>query len=284
MTALMYHDVVSAGAEDSSGFPGRDAALYKITPTVFASHLDAIANGTPKGAPYDSASPRRYVGHRFSGAAPTITFDDGGSSALVAADALERRGFSGHFFITANYIGTPGFVTDDDLRELARRGHVIGSHSCSHPLRMGHCGWTQLVDEWLRSRTILTDILGKDVRVASVPGGDFTPQVAEAAAEAGITRLFTSEPTIEPRQAFGVTLVGRFAIQRWTTAHTAAALAAGDWLRCAQQAVVWNAKKMTKLLGGERYLQIRKLLLGHGEEVRWGDQRSERDEGVGIRD
>jgi hypothetical protein len=36
---------------------------------------------------------------------------------------------------------------------------------------------------------------------------------------------------------------------------------------------VWNAKKISKRLGGERYLQLRKLLLGHGNEVRWGDQR-----------
>ena len=38
----MYHDVVAAGDEDTSGFPGRDAALYKITPEAFAAHLDAI--------------------------------------------------------------------------------------------------------------------------------------------------------------------------------------------------------------------------------------------------
>jgi peptidoglycan/xylan/chitin deacetylase (PgdA/CDA1 family) len=261
MTALMYHDVVATGHEDSSGFPGRDAALYKVTPETFASHLDAIAHARP--AP--SATPGLP--------APVITFDDGGESAMGAADALERRGFVGHFFITANYIGTRGFVTEHHIRELARRGHVIGSHSCSHPLRIGHCVWTQLVDEWLRSRVILSDILGSDVRVASVPGGDFAPQVAEAAAEAGMERLFTSEPTNEARRAFGVMLAGRFTIQRWTSAETAAALAAGDWLPCARQAVVWNAKKMTKRLGGDRYLQIRKLLLGHGDEVQWGDQR-----------
>ena len=46
MTALMYHDVVAAGAEDSSGFPGRDAALYKVTPEMFAAHLDAITEAT----------------------------------------------------------------------------------------------------------------------------------------------------------------------------------------------------------------------------------------------
>jgi hypothetical protein len=120
---------------------------------------------------------------------------------------------------------------------------------------------------------MLSDILGKDVDVASVPGGDFAPQVAEAAAKAGITALFTSEPTRESRQAFGVSLVGRFTIQRWTTADTAAALARGAWLPCARQAVVWNAKKMTKRLGGERYLHLRKLLLRHGNEVSWGDRR-----------
>ena len=257
MNALMYHDVVAAGEEDASGFPGRDAALYKVTPDTFAAHLDAIA---------DRPAPRVRP-------APVITFDDGGRSAMEAATMLETHGWRGHFFVTANYIGTRGFLSEDEIRELARRGHVIGSHSCSHPLRMGHCFWTQLVDEWSRSRAMLGDILGSEVTVASVPGGDFAPQVAEAAATAGLTRLFTSEPSTGSRQAFGVTLIGRFAIQRWTTARTAAALAAGDWLPRTQQAIVWNAKKMTKRLGGERYLQLRKLLLGHGDEVQWGDPR-----------
>src|SRR5205814_3965453 len=83
---------------------------------------------------------------------PVITFDDGGISAMTAADLLEARGFSGHFFVTVNFVGTRGFVGKDDIRELARRGHVVGSHSCSHPLRMGRCAWPQLVDEWTRSR------------------------------------------------------------------------------------------------------------------------------------
>jgi hypothetical protein len=42
---------------------------------------------------------------------------------------------------------------------------------------------------------------------------------------------------------------------------------------CARQAMIWNAKKMTKRFGGERYLQLRKMLLGHGNDVQWGDQR-----------
>jgi len=272
MNALMYHDVVDAGADDTSGFPGRDAALYKITPQLFAEHLDAIATSASSAShPPDLPDPPGLPG--LPGPpGPVFTFDDGGVSATRAAECLEARGLVGHFLITTNYIGTRGFVTERDIRELARRGHTIGSHSCSHPLRMGHCSWTQLMDEWTYSRARLSDVLGAEVRTASVPGGDFTPQVAEAAARAGITTLFTSEPTAEKRHAFGLTLVGRYTIQTWTAAATAAALAAGEWLPCARQVVMWNAKKMSKRVGGARYLQIRKLLLGHGNEVQWGDQ------------
>ena len=284
MTTLMYHDLVPAGAEDTSGFPGRDARLYKVSPQQFAAHLDAIRTSLSnlthrpdepnlRDLPdlpdrSDLPAPPGLPGPP----GPVFTFDDGGVSAMRAADLLEARGFVGSFFVTANFIGTRGFVGKADVRELARRGHIIGSHSCSHPLRMGHCSWPQLVDEWTRSRAILEGILGTEVRVASVPGGDFAPQVADAAAQAGMTTLFTSEPTRTTRSAFGLTLEGRFTIQTWTTVTAVAGLAAGDWLPCARQALVWNAKKVTKRIGGDRYLQLRKLVLRHGNEVRWGDQ------------
>jgi len=259
----MYHDVVDAGAEDTSGFPGRDAALYKIGPELFAEHLDAIAT-------FASFVPS--VSDPPDPPGPVFTFDDGGVSAMRAAELLDERGLAGYFLVTTNYIGTRGFVTERNIRDLARRGHTIGSHSCSHPLRMGRCSWTQLTEEWTCSRARLGGILGTEIRVASIPGGDLTPQVAEAAARAGITTLFTSEPTRERRHAFGLTLVGRYTIQKWTDRATAGALAAGDWLPCARQVVIWNAKKVSKRLGGARYLQIRRMLLGHDAEVRWGDQ------------
>src|SRR4051794_37105643 len=132
MSALMYHDIVDARAADSSGFAGRDAALYKVAPAVFEDHLDAILRLLARAAPPHGFEP---------------TFDDGGRAALTAADSLEKRGLRGSFFITVNYIGTRGFVSKSQLIELRRRGHRIGSHSCSHPLRMGHCEWPRLIHE-----------------------------------------------------------------------------------------------------------------------------------------
>src|SRR5207302_824800 len=110
---LMYHDIVDERDADTSGFPGRDAALYKLSPDRFEQHLAAIKESLPAHA------------------LPVFTFDDGGMSAMQTADALERHGFIGHFFMTVNYIGARGFLGQTHLRELASRGHVIGSHSCS---------------------------------------------------------------------------------------------------------------------------------------------------------
>jgi peptidoglycan/xylan/chitin deacetylase (PgdA/CDA1 family) len=229
MSALMYHDIVEPGAADSSGFVGRDAALYKVAPGIFDAHLDGILQSLTRASPP----------HGFE-----ATFDDGGVAAMTAADVLEKRGLKGQFFITVNYIGARGFVSKNNLIELRRRGHQIGSHSCSHPLRMGHCKWSQLIHEWVQSRAILSDLLSEDVRIGSIPGGDFSPSVARAAADAGYVKLFTSEPSTVPRSVHGLTLVGRFAMRRWTSARTAAALATERVLPCAQQAVLWNARKL----------------------------------------
>jgi peptidoglycan/xylan/chitin deacetylase (PgdA/CDA1 family) len=251
----MYHDVVEPGLEEASGFPGRDANSYKVSVAQFRGHLAAIIV--------------RQSGENL----PAFTFDDGGVGARIAADHLEGEGLRGCFFITADYIGARGFLDAAAIGDLDRRGHVVGSHSCSHPLRIGHCSVAQVHEEWTRSRDVISAILGRRIGFASVPGGDFQPWVAEAAAAAGFTDLFTSEPTAENRPSFGLTLHGRFTVRSWTKPRTAAALAAGDYLPCAQQALAWNVKKLGKQLGGERYLRFRQLVLGDDRQVRWGDCR-----------
>jgi peptidoglycan/xylan/chitin deacetylase (PgdA/CDA1 family) len=253
--SLMYHDVVEPGREDASGFPGGDANSYKVTADRFRAHLHSILERLP--AP----------------ALPAFTFDDGGTGATLAADLLEARGVRGYFFVTADYIARRGFVDAAAIRDLDTRGHVVGSHSCSHPLRIGRCSPGRLREEWRRSRDIISTIIGRGITAASVPGGDFRPAVAEAAAEAGFVDLFTSEPTTASRLSFGLTVHGRFIIRSWTPARTAAALAAGDALPLARETIVWNIKKFGKQCGGEQYLRIRRLLLGNERHVQWGDCR-----------
>lgn len=259
---LMYHDIVEGDAHEASGFAGADSALYKLGRAEFAAHLDAIAAG---GASAPVTVPELAAG--AAGARPLlITFDDGGVSAHTdAAPLLESRGWRGHFFVTTGRVGAPAFLSREQIKDLDARGHVVGSHSETHPLRMASCGYRQILDEWRTSVAALSDILGREVTAASVPGGQYSRRVAEAAGEAGLKYLFTSEPTAATREAGGCLVIGRYTVQRWTTAAAAAAIARGSLAPRLRQAVLWNVKKATKAVGGGLYLRARDRLVGRGE-------------------
>src|SRR6185503_4643500 len=191
-----------------------------------------------------------------------LTFDDGGIGAVEhTAGLLEAQGWRGHFFITTDYIGQPGFLGTEHIRALHARGHVIGSHSCSHPARMALCSWEEMLKEWSQSVQVLSDILGAPVRTASVPGGYFSNRVADAAARAGIRALFTSEPTTRVWSRDGCRIFGRYSIQQGVAAETAGAIAGGRRGPRLRQSVYWTFKKVLKTVGGRHWLRLRQALL-----------------------
>lgn len=253
--ALLYHDVVPEGGFAASGFVSPDANIYKFTTAQFAQYMSAIQARHVKPA----VSAFQAIEKRD---AFLLTFDDGGVGAIQwTADMIESFGHIGHFFITTDYIGVPGFMSPSEIVELARRGHVIGSHSCSHPTLMSRCSASQLDREWLESVDKLSDILGAPVTVASVPGGSYSRAVGSAAANAGIRALFTSEPTSMISRVGECALIGRYSVQQGTSTETAAALAAGDLLQRLQLSAYWNLKKGVKRIGGNAWLEFRKAVL-----------------------
>src|SRR5437763_1968838 len=153
--SIMYHDVVENGDFESSGFPGEGAHVYKLRREDFVRHLDAIA-----AASAQVTTVRDLHGSPLQHSPVLLTFDDGGVSFHhPIADLLEGRGWRGHFFITTDRIGTPGFLSVRELRDLYRRGHVIGSHSCSHPTRMAALPRASLDGEWRQSVAKLSALL-----------------------------------------------------------------------------------------------------------------------------
>ena len=63
-------------------------------------------------------------------------------------------------------------MSKNDIRDLAKRGHQIGSHSHTHPNVFRNQSIDQMRYEWSTSKNILEDILGEEVLICSVPGGD----------------------------------------------------------------------------------------------------------------
>ncbi len=239
--ALIYHDVAPAEDREQTGFPGPAAARYKLDVESFDAHLGAIAA--------TSAS----VGSVSSGARAALTFDDGGASALLAAEMLERRGWRGQFFVTTGRIGTPGFLRADGVRELAARGHEVGSHSHTHPTYMGTLTREELAREWVTSRDILTEILGEPPQTAAVPGGFLSPAVVEEAAVAGYRLLMTSQPSARPSRHEGMVVHGRFTIWAATPPARAAAYARGSKPARISLWLAWQAKTAPKRVSPRTY-------------------------------
>ena len=251
--ALIYHDLAAAGELDDVGFPGPLAARYKLAPDRFEAHLDAIEATGARVGTVDADGPAPEV---------ALTFDDGGASAPAAAETLERRGWRGHFFVTTGRIGTPGFLSAAGVAELAARGHVVGSHSHSHPTYMGRLPATEIAREWRDSREHLGELLGTAPLCASVPGGFLSRDVVRCAAEAGYRLLMTSEPSARVRSAGGMTVLGRYTIWATTPPGQAAAYASGRRGARARLWLEWQAKGLAKRASPGAYQALRRARAG----------------------
>lgn len=247
----MYHDICDDPEE--SGFPGPAAAAYKISVSRFREHMEAIERQTnvKPGSVLDWDPAASSVPPVF------LTFDDGGKSAMLAADELETFGWKGHFFVTAGRIGTPGFLTGREIRDLHERGHVIGTHSFSHPPRISRLSPSEIELEWETSLKVLSDHCDADIVTASVPGGFYSRRVADRAQGLGIRFLFTSEPTIRVSEVRGCNVIGRYAVRSAMKSDEAASIVKSEIVPRLKQLVIWNLKKPLKAIGGERSLRMK---------------------------
>jgi peptidoglycan/xylan/chitin deacetylase (PgdA/CDA1 family) len=245
--SLLFHDVYASDPGES-GFRSPAADRYKLSLSDFQAQLDGLVALRSLRAD----SPFRAV----------ITFDDGGISYYTAvADRLEGVGLRAHCLVTTDFIGARGFLSAGQIRELDGRGHVIGSHSASHPARFSTLTASEMRREWSDSRKRLEDIVDHAVTVASVPGGYFSPGVADAAACTGLTTLFTSEPTTTSSTVNGCRVVGRFTIRRGHAPDMARRFVSdAPWARCGAW-VGWNAKAVVKPLLGASYSRVADWIL-----------------------
>ena len=255
--SLLFHDVYARQPAES-GFVSQAANRYKLHVADFEAQIAGI-----RAVRHDHPALSSLVCEGVASIADPylITVDDGGISYYTTiADSLERLGWRGHCFMSTDRIGDSGFLTRAQLRELDGRGHVIGSHSASHPTRFSALRYDEMLSEWSCSRRALEDILGHSVTVASLPGGYFSSDVAWAAAEAGIRVLFTSEPVTQIDRRGACLILGRFTVRQGHPHHMAQRFVSKTWARSAAWAS-WNTKALVKPLLGPSYTRIADWLL-----------------------
>lgn len=180
--ALMYHALSGAGSPSE----GQDAH-YSVTAAQFAAHLAELAR---RGG---GASARDWLAGGKP-AATLLTFDDGHlSNYTLAAPALLDAGIGADFFVNPGRVGTPGFASWAQLREMADQGLSIQSHGWDHRY-FTELTPTELREDLTRSRTEIEDRIGRRVRLLAPPGGRMPERLAETARECGYTHVLSSRP------------------------------------------------------------------------------------------
>lgn len=236
---LMYHDIVAAN-DKSSGFQNKNAFQYKVEEFAFEEQVKAL-----------------------QGKDVVFTFDDGGESFLTkAAPLLEKYGFKGVFFISTKYIGTPGFLTAEQLRELAGRGHTIGSHSHTHPEIFTKLSPEEIRQEWQLSSQVLTDILGEGEYTASIPNGYTSKEILDAAIQCGFTTIYTSQPTTKIKAYKDSKLIGRYVVLDGMSKEDVLKLVSSKSCHL-RMAMKWYLLNIVKSVLGSLYETFKAKILHH---------------------
>lgn len=131
-----------------------------------------------------------------------VTIDDGCISTLeVALPIMQKHRIPGVAFISTElvgrgYLGLPErYMTWDELRQCARAGLTIGSHSHAHR-SLGQMPIAEAREQIARSKRTLEQELGRPVVSFAYPfgtHGDFTPETERALADAGFEIAFNSQ-------------------------------------------------------------------------------------------
>ena len=232
--SLMYHDVFFQTPVES----GLASDMYKISAELFEQQIIKVYE-------LEKSNPGSII----------LTFDDGGSSFYSPiSQILDKYSLKGYFFIATKYIGTSGFLTKEQIADIDKRGHYIGSHSYSHPENITTLSEDEMCEEWSRSVSDLEEIVEHKVTVASIPNGYQSKKVLEAIRRENIKEVFTSKPTCIPEQYKDVTLNGRFVVLDGMTVDDIVEL-------------IISRKKKELLLLKWRILNIVKLILGNKYEA-----------------
>ena len=163
---LCWHQIRAATGADSA----QDRA-YIVSPKTLAAQLDALDR-----AGYHEISAEALVAHVAIGKPlppkpVLLTFDDGSAAQYSRAlPLLRRHRFVATFFPMTVVLGKPGWLTNGQVRRLARAGMSIGAHTYDHHAVPEYAG-----DDWdtqlAAPAAKLARIVGHPVRLFAYPFG-----------------------------------------------------------------------------------------------------------------
>lgn len=157
----MYHSIPHSG--DSTDY-------FAVPCATFAAQLDLLQSLGMTGLSLERMLERGA--RNGSRPAVAITFDDGYADNYTEAfPALATRGMSATVFVITSRIGTTGYLTWAQLREMKAGGISIQSHTHTHPF-LSAISRAAARAELETSRQVLDQMLSQRTTTVALPNGD----------------------------------------------------------------------------------------------------------------
>ena len=253
---LMYHELGLPGRTLCQSEPGY--VRYILPVDTFRSQMDWMKKSGFRGLNVSGAL--RYP----ADPSVCITFDDGCETDLIAAAPLLREfGFNATFFLTAGFLGTPGYLTANQVRELDSQGFEIACHSMTHPY-LSDLPEPELRREMVDAKLQIEQIVRHPIEHFSCPGGRFDQRTLEMARRAGFQTVTNSRFHANSSRTSRYDL-GRVAMLRDMPLAEFAATCHGQglWKKRLQHS---TRRGVQRLLGNRMYDRLRKALLRESEQ------------------
>jgi peptidoglycan/xylan/chitin deacetylase (PgdA/CDA1 family) len=131
-------------------------------------------------------------GHQFSHNSVVLQFDDGyEDNYKYAFPILKKYGFPAMVFLISDKIGTPDFLTWDQVKEMGKYNFIAGAHT-RHHVYLPRTSAIQGQDEIAGSKKVIEDHLGHSINYFAYPSGGFTEEVKRFVKEAGYKAAVTT--------------------------------------------------------------------------------------------
>ncbi|MEY4750863.1 MAG: hypothetical protein RIQ60_3077 [Pseudomonadota bacterium] len=184
ITVLMYHAIPAQPGPQ----PGADAH-YSVALDDFSRQLQHMQSLGLQPCSVDrllSDLSRHGAAGRVG-----ITFDDGHVSNHAAAARLRDVGGTADFFVNPSTVGSTGFLSWDQLREMASWGMSIQSHGMHHRF-LDDLDAAGVQAELADSKAAIEQQLGRSVTLFAPPGGRVVPGLPTLARQLGYKRICSS--------------------------------------------------------------------------------------------